>query len=168
VDVGIAVSDRRAGATPFAEAVIWEDEVVIGVPAGHPWSSESEIDPAEFARTPTIQRDAEASCSQLVRASLAAIGLIQTRPLAEIGCSGVAVATALALSVPVVLSAAAIAASTDDGLEIRRVRGMAFTREFVLVLAGAPEELSAPVREFARQILEWRARDSRAVFAAAS
>ena len=93
----------------------------------------------------------------MVRLALARIGLTLEPPLAEIGSPAAAIATALALAVPVLLPAVLVGALGNGELAVRRVRGLRFERHFAMLLAGRPAEMDHSVRVFARHVLEWRA-----------
>jgi DNA-binding transcriptional LysR family regulator len=130
--------------------------VVVGAPEAHPWATADEVALDDFVRTPIIMRDPGANSRIVVDAALKALGLSLARPLAEIGSTTAAKATAVSKRVPVLLSLRALEGSSE-GLVVRRVAGLRFHRRFVLVHAG---EASLPsvaraldrfLREAARQ-----------------
>jgi len=152
-DVGLAAIDPGAPDTGLLETIVWADELVVAVPAAHRWAEVDEIDPEDFARTPVITRDPSANASRVVEATLSAAGLCQVAPLAEIGSTPAALATALAEGAPALLPLHAIAGQHDGGLLARRVAGMRFEREFALILAGSLQDLTPSARAFAQQLL---------------
>ena len=151
-DFGIAALDRIAqDVAPLTETPFCEDEVIVAVPAEHPWASEQEIEPGDFVATPMVVRDPSANTRRVVEEALAERGLSLTAPLAEVGSTSAAKATALSEEAPVLLSRMAVGPA-DAGLVVRRVRGIPFPRRFVMV-AGAEETLPAGARALAAALI---------------
>jgi DNA-binding transcriptional LysR family regulator len=151
-EVGLAAVDPGAHDSGLVETVIWGDEVVVAVPREHPWASAAEIDPEDFAGTPIITRDPASNSSRIVEDALAEAGLSLAPPLAEIGSTAAARATALAECVPVLLSREAL--HEQNGLLPRRVAGLRFERQFALILAGSIQDLAPPARALAQHLLQ--------------
>ncbi len=152
-EFGVAALEagRPAGA-PLRELPFCDDEVVVGVPAGHPWASTAEIDPAELVKTPMIVRDPSANTRRTVQAALEQRGLELAAPLAEVGSTSAAKAAAIAENAPILLSRLALRG--DAGvLEARRVAGMPFPRRFAL-LVGAEETLTPAARALIDHLLQ--------------
>jgi DNA-binding transcriptional LysR family regulator len=105
------------------------------VPAEHPWAKAKEIDLEEFVATPMIMRDPAANTRRVVQAAIAGRDLSLAPPLAEVGSTSAAKATALSECAPVLLSSFAVGADAED-LVAKRVRGVPFPRRFVMLLAG--------------------------------
>jgi DNA-binding transcriptional LysR family regulator len=153
-DLGLAAIDPcRPCDDPVTETVIWENEVLVAVPVGHPWTAAAEIEPEEFARTPIIRSDPGANSSRVVDAALERIGLTQVTPLAEIGSTPAAIAVALARRAPVLLPALPAPGQRRCELVIRRVRGVSFARQFALLMACCLEDLAPAARTFTRHLL---------------
>jgi DNA-binding transcriptional LysR family regulator len=153
-DLGLAAVDPACACERgFTETIVWEDEVIVGVPLGHPWADVDEIDSSEFARTRIIRRDPGANSSLVVAAALKRIGLSQVRPITEIGSTVAAVSTAVRHGVPVLLPMSAARAIADGELLIRRVKGVTFKRAFALLMRGGLLELTPPARVFAQLLL---------------
>jgi DNA-binding transcriptional LysR family regulator len=152
-DVGLAAIDPGAPSMGLFETVVWADELIVAVPPDHRWAGLDEIDPADFAVTPVITRDPSANASRVVEATLSAAGLYQVTPLAELGSTAAALATARAEHAPALLPLHAVGEQPVDGLLVRRVAGMRFEREFALILAGSMQDLSPAARAFAQQLL---------------
>src|SRR5690349_1723553 len=151
-DFGIAALDRIAqDVAPLTETPFCEDEVIVAVPAEHPWADEDDIEPGEFVATPMVVRDPSANTRRVVEEALAERGLSLTAPLAEVGSTSAAKATALSEAAPVLLSRMAVGPA-DAGLVVRRVRGIPFERRFVMV-AGAEETLPAGARALAAALI---------------
>jgi len=129
-----------------------DDEVVVGVPPDHPWAERRTVPLAELTRVPMIMRDPSANTRRVVQAALQARGLQLQPPLAEVGSTSAAKATALREGVPVLLAAIAAAAESDD-LVVRRVSGVDFRRRFVILL-GAPEVVSASALALVEHLLD--------------
>lgn len=152
-EFGIAAleaGDRSQGT--LREIPFCDDEVVVGVPDGHPWLERGEIDPAELVRTSMIMRDPSANTRRIVQAALEERGLELASPLAEVGSTSAAKATAISEGVPILLSRLALD-THGDGLSARYVAGMRFPRRFVLLL-GAEETLTAAARALVDHLLQ--------------
>ncbi|HEV7845450.1 MAG TPA: LysR family transcriptional regulator, partial [Thermoleophilaceae bacterium] len=144
-DFGIAAVDRVAqGVAPLTETPFCDDEVIVGVPADHPWARAEFVEMSEFTTTPMVVRDPSANTRRVVEESLVARGLSLAPPLAEVGSTSAAKATALEEGVPVLLSRMAVGPA-DQGLLVRRVKGLDLTRQFAIV-TGAEETLPAGAR----------------------
>jgi DNA-binding transcriptional LysR family regulator len=147
-DFGIAAVDRVAqGVAPLTETPFCEDEVIVAVPSTHAWAATDAIEMSEFTVTPMVVRDPSANTRRVVEEALATRGLSLAAPLAEVGSTSAAKATALSEGAPVLLSKMAVGAA-DEGLVVRRVRGLSFPRRFVTVV-GAEETLPAGARALA-------------------
>ena len=151
-DLGLAALDPAASEEGLTETVVCEDEVVVAMPPDHPWAKVGEIDPEDFAATPVIRRDPGAHSSRTVEAALQAHGLTQTAPLAEIGSTTAARATAVADRAPVLLSLMALGEDEHE-LVVRRVAGLHFRRRFALLHPGSIQDLTAPTRALAHHLL---------------
>jgi DNA-binding transcriptional LysR family regulator len=147
-DFGIAAVDRVArDVAPLTETPFCSDEVIVAVPVGHPWAKARMVSLDDFVSTPMVVRDPSANTRRVVEQALAARGVSLTAPLAEVGSTSAAKATALEESAPVLLSLLAVGPA-DEGLVVRRIRGLDLTRRFVMV-AGAEETLPAGARALA-------------------
>jgi DNA-binding transcriptional LysR family regulator len=136
---------------PLTETPFCEDEVIVAVPATHPWAARDEVEMDDFTATPMVVRDPSANTRRVVEEALAARGLSLTAPLAEVGSTSAAKATALSELAPVLLSRMAVSPA-EEGLVVRRVRGLRFPRRFVMV-AGAEETLPAGARALAAALI---------------
>ena len=153
-DLGVVA----AGAGPhdeLGESPFCEDEIVIAVPEAHPWAALESVEPAEVVSTPLIMRDPGASSRRVVSERLEGLGLSLGPPLAELGSTTAAIATALSEGAPLLVSSLALAGPQGGGLVVRRVAGLCFARRFVLV-HGGEESLPPPARALARHLLESR------------
>jgi DNA-binding transcriptional LysR family regulator len=151
-EFGIAAREAgRSTGRALRELPFCDDEVVVGVPDGHPWAAAEEIDPADLVGTPMIMRDPSANTRRTVAGALGERGLELAPPLAEVGSTSAAKATATAQGAPILLSRLALR-SEDDGLVTRRVSGMRFDRAFVL-LFGAEETLTPAARALIEHLL---------------
>jgi DNA-binding transcriptional LysR family regulator len=135
-EFGIAAVDAHEPPDPVLEELPFcEDEVIVAVPKRHPWAKAKEIGLDEFVVTPMIMRDPAANTRRVVQAALAGRDLSLAPPLAEVGSTSAAKATAISECAPVLLSSFAVGAEAED-LCAKRVRGVRFPRRFVLLLAG--------------------------------
>jgi DNA-binding transcriptional LysR family regulator len=140
-EFGIAATDPTVPPdTTAREMFFCDDEVVVAVPAGHPWAEADEVAVEDLVATPMIMRDPTANTRRVVEAALEARGLTLAPPLAEVGSTSAAKATAVSEGAPVLLSRLAVRAD-EEGLVARSVAGIDLSRRFVLVL-GAEEALS--------------------------
>jgi seryl-tRNA(Sec) selenium transferase len=93
----------------------------------------------------------------VVQAALQERGLTLQPPLAEVGSTSAAKATALRENAPVLLAALAAAAEGEE-LVVRRVSGVDFRRRFVILLA-APEVVSAGALALVEHLLDGQGAD---------
>jgi DNA-binding transcriptional LysR family regulator len=144
-DFGIAAVDRLArGVGSLTETPFCSDEVILAVPEAHPWAALEEVPLDELVSTPLVMRDPSANTRRVVEESLVARGLSLAPPLAEVGSTSAAKATALEEGAPVLISLMAVGPA-DAGLVVTRVKGLDLKRRFVIV-AGAEETLPASAR----------------------
>jgi DNA-binding transcriptional LysR family regulator len=144
-EFGIAAVD--AGAAPdgvLRELPFCDDAVVVAVPDGHPWAALDAVPIEELVRTPMVMRDPSANTRRTIEAALEARGLALAPPLAEVGSTSAAKATAISEGAPVLLSQLAVRGN-GEGLVERRVEGIDFARRFV-ILMGAHETLRPAAR----------------------
>jgi DNA-binding transcriptional LysR family regulator len=134
-DLGVAAEDPSTEWAALVETPFCGDEVVVGVPETHPWTRVDEVPLDDFVRAPIIMRDPGASSRIVVDAALEPLGLSLAPPLAEIGSTTAAKATAISERAPVLLSLRALEASSE-ALVVRRVADLRFLRRFVLMHAG--------------------------------
>jgi DNA-binding transcriptional LysR family regulator len=147
-DFGIAAVDRLAGGVgALTETPFCEDEVILAVPDAHPWAAREAVTLEEFVGTPLVMRDPSANTRRVVDQALEAHGLALAPPLAEVGSTSAAKATAITEAAPVLLSSLALGAA-DIGFVVRRVEGLRFDRSFAMVVVSE-ETLRAPARALA-------------------
>jgi DNA-binding transcriptional LysR family regulator len=149
----LAAEESDAEVAGLCESPFWEDEIVVGVPVGHPWAEREEIDPEELVGARMIMRDPGASSRGVVTRTLESLGLSLAPPLAEIGSTSAALRTAVSEGVPVLVSSLALPAARGRELVVRPVAGLRFGRRFVLV-HGGEEGLEAPARALSRHLLD--------------
>src|SRR3954468_18711770 len=152
-EFGIAATAREAPPdSMLRELPFCNDEIVVAVPERHPWAARRSIPLRELTRVAMIMRDPSANTRQVVEGALAARGLELQPPLAEVGSTSAAKATALREDAPVLLSRLA-APADGEGLVVRRVSGVDFRRRFVILL-GAPEIVSAGALALVQHLLD--------------
>src|ERR687885_2602869 len=104
-DFGIAAVDNLAsGIASLTETPFCDDEVILAVPEGHPWAAFDVVPIEEFVSTPLVMRDPSANTRRVVDEALAERGLVLAAPLAEVGSTSAAKATAVSEGTPVLLS----------------------------------------------------------------
>jgi DNA-binding transcriptional LysR family regulator len=99
-----------------------------------------------------IMRDPSANTRRIVAAALEERGMELADPLAEVGSTSAAKATAVSEGAPILLSMLALQAG-DDGLSARRVAGLRFHRRFALLI-GAEETLTPAARALIDHLLQ--------------
>jgi DNA-binding transcriptional LysR family regulator len=152
-EFGIAATARDAPPdTMLRELPFCDDEVVVAVPERHAWARRRTIPLTELTRIPMIMRDPAANTRRVVEAALEARGLALQPPLAEVGSTSAAKATALRENAPVLTAGLAVPGD-GEGLVVRRVSGVDFRRRFVILL-GAPEVVSAGALALVQYLLD--------------
>src|SRR4051812_18055210 len=147
-DFGIAAVDKLSrGVGALAETPFCDDEVILAVPEGHPWAQLEAVPLEELVSTPLVMRDPSANTRRVVDEALTERGLALAPPLAEVGSTSAAKATAMSEGAPVLLSSLALGAA-DVGFVVRRPEGLGFPRSFAMVVA-AEETLRSPARALA-------------------
>lgn len=147
-DFGIAAVDRLArGVGSLTESPFCEDEVILAVPEAHPWAARETVPLGDLVATPLVMRDPSANTRRVVDDALAERGLALAPPLAEVGSTSAAKATAITEGAPVLLSSLALGPA-DIGFVVRRAEGLRFERSFVMVVA-AEETLRPAARALA-------------------
>ena len=145
---------QRTGAPlPGLEQVHFcDDEVVVAVPDGPSVGRLStRSSPSSWSPSRSSCATRRANTRQTVDEALAARGLKLGPPLAEVGSTSAAKATALSERAPVLLSGIAVGRD-DEGFAVKRVRGLDLTRQFVLLL-GSQESLSPAARALVDHLL---------------
>ena len=151
-EFGIAAALRGAPPPPGLKRVHFcDDEVVVAVPDGHPWAALDAVDPDQLVSEPLVVRDPSANTRQTVDEALGVLGLELRPPLAEVGSTSAAKATALSERAPVLLSGIAVGRDDDD-FAVKRVRGLDLGREFVLLI-GAEESVAPAARALVDHLL---------------
>ena len=132
-EFGIAATDADASADGVLREIPFvDDAVVVAVPEGHAWARLDEVPLDEFVRTPMVMRDPSANTRRTIEAALDDRGLELAPPLAEVGSTSAAKATALSENAPVLLSRLAV--YENDGLVERPIAGIAFERRFAILV----------------------------------
>jgi DNA-binding transcriptional LysR family regulator len=153
-DLGIASIDPYAlYADGLEERIVWRDELVVVVPAGHRWERLEEIPADDFASTELVQRDPWSNSSRIVTATLERMGFERVPPSAAIGSTAGVIAMAEAQGMPALISIMAARANPEQHLEIRRVDGLRFGLEYALVWGGPMLDLRAEVQAVAGHIM---------------
>lgn len=102
-----------------------------------------------------VTRDPDANSRRIVESTLIERGLSLAPPLAELGSTAVAKATAISECAPLLISSLAV--SDRDGFVVRRAQGLRFDRRFALVF-GSRESLPERARALADHLLQSRGR----------
>jgi DNA-binding transcriptional LysR family regulator len=150
-EFGIAAARIGAPLPGLEQIHFCDDEVVVAVPEGHPWAQLESIEPKQLAAEPLVVRDPSANTRQTVDEALAARGLTLAPPLAEVGSTSAAKATAIEERAPVLLSAIAVGRD-DEGFSVKRVRDLDLGRAFVILL-GSQESVAPAARALVDHLL---------------
>src|SRR3954447_13597334 len=136
-EFGIAAVDAAGGSSDggLRELPFCDDAVVVAVPDGHPWADLDAVPVDELVRTPMVMRDPSANTRRTIEAALEARGLALAPPLAEVGSTSAAKATAISEGAPVLISRMAVRGN-GDGLVERPVEGIDFARKFVILMGA--------------------------------
>jgi len=144
-EFGIAAVDENAGTDGvLSELPFCDDAVVVAVPEGHPWAARDSVPLQELVETPMVMRDPSANTRRTIEAALRARELSLVPPLAEVGSTSAAKATAISENAPVLLSRLAVRGN-GEGLVETPVEGIDFSRRFV-ILTGPHENLRPAAR----------------------
>jgi len=151
-ELGVAAS--RPGATPapgVIEEALCRDEIVCGVPHGHPWARLPSVAVSELARTPIVVRDPGSNARWTVESVLEQAGLPAPPMLAQVSTPAAAMREAVERACPVLLSRRIL--EPDSRFAVVPLRGPRFERQYTLVLpagrelADATSQLAAALRE---------------------
>jgi len=140
-DLGIVAS--RPGHTPYAgvsEVPLADDEVICGVPPGHPWAKrKTPISIKTFLSTPIVVRDPSSNARWTVDAVLKDQGLEPHQILTEVSTPSAARAAAVEAGAPVLLSRIVLHGHRFSEVPIK---GLRFLRSysFVLPALGEPSD----------------------------
>jgi DNA-binding transcriptional LysR family regulator len=116
---------------------VWADELVLAVPAGHPWGRYKVVSLAELQRVPFILRESGSGTLKILESYLAGFGegsMNDFKVVARFGSSTAVkegIKSGLGLSI---LSARAIATEVKAGLlKAIRIKGLVMARNFYLI-----------------------------------
>ena len=82
IDVGLV--EAAVDSSELVVGTFFSDELVLIVPAGHPWAGRHTIMPQELAQQPLLTREPESGTRALVEEALAALG-VRVVPALELG-----------------------------------------------------------------------------------
>ena len=152
-EFGIAAVDENAGTDGvLSELPFCDDAVVVAVPEGHPWAERDSVPLQELVETPMVMRDPSANTRRTIEAALRARELSLAPPLAEVGSTSAAKATAISENAPVLLSRLAVRGN-GEGLVETPVEGIDFSRRFV-ILTGPHENLRPAARALIEHLVQ--------------
>ncbi len=134
-ELGVVGSRISHKALIFHE--LWEDELVLAVPGGHPWKKEKEVSVEQLCKEPFIFRESGSGTSKILESYLkeaGARGLEDLKPVATLG-SSTAVKEGIKAGLGVsILSSRAIETELKTGLlKALRIRGLSMGRSFYLI-----------------------------------
>lgn len=116
---------------------LWKDELVVAVPATHPWARKKEIPPSDLPNEPFIFRESGSGTFRMIEGYLQAAGftgLDALRASARLG-SSTAVKEGIKAGLGIsILSSRALETELRTGiLKALRVKGVRMTRSFYLI-----------------------------------
>jgi DNA-binding transcriptional LysR family regulator len=129
--VAVGVAAFTLDEHPDGGELLFEDEIVVAAPLGHPWARARHVSPQELAATPIIRRDPGAHTRQIVDAAMHAAGFGPPIAAIEVGTTESAKQQAHERNLPAVMSRLAVTAA--DRLEVVRVDGVEFRRRFCAI-----------------------------------
>lgn len=130
-DLGVCAARPQGTPNPgLVTETLCEDEVVCGVPRGHPWAQRRSISRQDFLRTPMVVRDPSSNARWTVDSMLKREGLEMAPPLAQAATPTAARQQALAHNAPVLLSRHVL----GEFFVAVPVTGLRFLRTYELVL----------------------------------
>lgn len=130
-DLGVCAARPQGTPNPgLVTEALCEDEVVCGVPRGHPWAQRQSIGRQDFLRTPMVVRDPSSNARWTVDSMLKREGLEMAPPLAQAATPAAARQQALARNAPVLLSRHVL----GEFFVPVPVNGLRFVRTYELVL----------------------------------
>lgn len=133
-DLGVVAVDPDGVDDGLEERHLFEDRIVVAVPARHRWARRKEIPLADLLRTPMVMRDPEANSRRVVEHILAERNLTLAPPLIEVGNTFAVRRVAIERTAPALLSSLAVA--EDDRLLEKPVKDLVMSRGFVTVSHG--------------------------------
>ncbi|MBM3667401.1 MAG: hypothetical protein FJW90_07975 [Actinobacteria bacterium] len=138
------------------ELELLSDEVIVAVPADHPWHGRKRIPRKAFLQTSPVMRDPGAHDRRCAEAVPAEHGLEFAEPLVEVGSTAVAKREAIQRSAPVLISRLSLD-EAHDRLFRRSVEGLTFPRSFAIICRSV-----ASLRRQDRDLVSFLRRRSRA------
>jgi len=130
-DLGVAACMSEEVIPDAVNIALTDDEIVVAVPLGHPWSRCRSISPRELLSTPIVLRDPGAHTRQVIDETLDEHRLGMLQAVCEVGSTQAAKDEAHELGMPAVMSRMAL--SPADRLEIVPVAGLRFRRRFCIL-----------------------------------
>jgi DNA-binding transcriptional LysR family regulator len=130
-DLGVAACMSEEAVPDAVNIALADDEIVLAVPLGHPWSRRRSISPRELLSTPIVLRDPGAHTRQVIDQTLDAHRLGTLQAASEVGSTQAAKDEAHELGCPAVMSRLAL--SPADRLEVVSVAGLRFRRRFCIL-----------------------------------
>jgi DNA-binding transcriptional LysR family regulator len=136
-DFELGIIGRKSGNRNLASDELWKDELILAVPAKHPWSLEKEVSIQELAEEPFISREPGSGTLRTLEDHLNAAGLKgidSLRVVARLGTS-TAVKEGVKAGVGVsIISTIALETELKAGiLKVLKVKNLRMTRSFYLI-----------------------------------
>jgi len=162
-EVSLGVIGSRAPQKMLAYEELWSDELVLAVPAKHPWARSKVVGLEDLAREPFVMRESGSGTRRLLEEKLAGLKTGSAPALdviAELGSSA-ALKTAVIAGMGVgAISARALTVEVQAGLIAAvRVHGLQLKRRFYLVYHK--RRTLSPICEALRQFIVADARKGR-------
>lgn len=128
------------------------DEIVLAVPPGHRWFDAKEVEADDLSDTPVITLDTTANARLVVDEAMEQGGLELAEPHEEVAMAVMAFEEVIDSGVPALVSALAFESpqgrlAAEQGIERRRVAGVDFSREFLLVYENRLRDEACAVKD---------------------
>lgn len=130
-DVGIAASgpDEDPESPTLAE-----DELVVAVPAGHPWLALDAIPLDALTTTPLILREPGSNQRAVLEQHLATMGRALAPPMLEVSSSAAALMASAEIGAPAIVSRLSL--PSGSAVEVRPIEGVVIDRRFIVLVSS--------------------------------
>lgn len=130
-DVGIAASGP--GEDPESPTLA-DDELLVAVPAGHPWLQLEAIPLDALTATPLILREPGSNQRAVLEQHLATLGRTLDPPMLEVSSTAAALLATTEIGTPAIVSRLSLPSGAD--VAVRPIEGVDLDRRFIVLVSG--------------------------------